>query len=217
MALANSGQLSLNEIHVEAGGTTGTQAALNDSDIRGLISKGSGAQNSISEYYGASAGAASYTIPAFSGQYNAKYADFFVTFTFSHGSDGPAMADNWIVDNLGNDGRGRTSNGTYADALYQKWIVKANTINDGGIYLNVYPASIAYESGTNYSSYWNSSTLKYGNTTVGTWNRSQIQDTDGNTTITLNQISNAASSSFNSMVSNFQGGNSNPWTWTISS
>tara|TARA_B100000085_G_C18393407_1_gene451414 strand:- start:10 stop:789 length:780 start_codon:yes stop_codon:yes gene_type:complete len=54
MALPSSGQLSLNQLHVEAGGTTGTQASMNDSDIRGLIDKGSGAQNKISEYYGAS-------------------------------------------------------------------------------------------------------------------------------------------------------------------
>ena len=36
MALQTSGAISLNDIHVEAGGTTGTQASLNDTDIRGL-------------------------------------------------------------------------------------------------------------------------------------------------------------------------------------
>lgn len=56
MALQTSGAISLNQIHVEAGGSSGTQASINDSDIRGLISKGSGAQNSFSEYYGASSG-----------------------------------------------------------------------------------------------------------------------------------------------------------------
>ena len=55
MALQNTGAISLNDIHVEAGGTTGTQASINDEDIRGLISKGSGAQMSFSEWYGASA------------------------------------------------------------------------------------------------------------------------------------------------------------------
>lgn len=54
MPLASSGQLSLNEIHIEAGGSSGTQVALNDSDVRGLISKADNAQNAISEYYGAS-------------------------------------------------------------------------------------------------------------------------------------------------------------------
>ena len=41
-------------MHVEAGGTSGTQVSLNDSDIRGMISKGSGVQMSFSEWYGAS-------------------------------------------------------------------------------------------------------------------------------------------------------------------
>lgn len=54
MALQTSGAISLNQIHIEAGGSSGTQASLNDSDIRGLISKGSGAQMSFSEWYGAS-------------------------------------------------------------------------------------------------------------------------------------------------------------------
>ena len=54
MALPSSGQLTLNQIHIEAGGSSGTQVTLNDTDVRGLISKGSGAQNAISEYYGAS-------------------------------------------------------------------------------------------------------------------------------------------------------------------
>lgn len=54
MALQSSGAISLNDIHMEAGGTTGTSAAINDTDIRGLIGKGSGAQMSFSEWYGAS-------------------------------------------------------------------------------------------------------------------------------------------------------------------
>jgi hypothetical protein len=54
MPLQTEGAISLNQIHVEAGGTSGTQASINDADIRGLISKASGAQMSFSEWYGAS-------------------------------------------------------------------------------------------------------------------------------------------------------------------
>ena len=54
MALQTSGAISLNDIHVEAGGTSASQAALNDADIRGLISKSSGAQMAFNEWYGAS-------------------------------------------------------------------------------------------------------------------------------------------------------------------
>ena len=57
MALQTSGQISLNDIHIEAGGisVSGTQASINDTDIRGLIGKGSGVQMSFNEWYGASA------------------------------------------------------------------------------------------------------------------------------------------------------------------
>ena len=55
MALQSSGQISLNDIHVEVGGSSGSQVSLNDSDVRALISKSSEAQNAISEYYGVSA------------------------------------------------------------------------------------------------------------------------------------------------------------------
>jgi len=54
MALQSSGQISLNDIHLEVGGSTTTQVSLNDSDVRALIGKASGAQNSFDEYYGAS-------------------------------------------------------------------------------------------------------------------------------------------------------------------
>jgi hypothetical protein len=46
--------LSINDIHVEVTGTSGTTASLNDSDIRSLIGKANQAQNAISEYYNAS-------------------------------------------------------------------------------------------------------------------------------------------------------------------
>jgi hypothetical protein len=57
MALPASGQITLNQIHVEAGGSSGTQASINDSDIRSLIGAVSGQSNlSFSSFYGASAG-----------------------------------------------------------------------------------------------------------------------------------------------------------------
>ena len=55
MALQSSGQISLNDIHVEAGGSSGSQAAINDSDIRDLAGKSSGSQMAFSEWYGATA------------------------------------------------------------------------------------------------------------------------------------------------------------------
>lgn len=54
MPVQSSGAISLNDLHVEAGGTSGTQCSLNDQDIRDMIGKASGATASLSEYYGAS-------------------------------------------------------------------------------------------------------------------------------------------------------------------
>lgn len=55
MPLTSSGQISLNDLHVEAGGTTGTEASMNDSDIRGLLNASANSQMTFSSFYGASA------------------------------------------------------------------------------------------------------------------------------------------------------------------
>ena len=55
MPLPSSGAISLNQLHIEVGASSGTTCSLNDSDIRNLINKASGAQSSFSEFYGASA------------------------------------------------------------------------------------------------------------------------------------------------------------------
>ncbi len=52
MPLPSSGQITINQIHVEAGGGSGSQAAINDADIRSMIGKASTAQNAFNEYYG---------------------------------------------------------------------------------------------------------------------------------------------------------------------
>lgn len=61
MALATSGALTLDQIHVEAGGSSGTTASLNDSDIRGLTAASGRTINStlgtnidFADFYGAS-------------------------------------------------------------------------------------------------------------------------------------------------------------------
>ena len=74
MALPSSGALSLDQMHVEAGGTSGTQCSLNDSDIRGLISKGSGVQMSFNEWYGASGITTEFGGAAQSAYINATFA-----------------------------------------------------------------------------------------------------------------------------------------------
>ena len=53
MALQSSGAISLDDIHVEVNGSSGSQCSINDSDIRGLIDKGDGATSAFNEFYGA--------------------------------------------------------------------------------------------------------------------------------------------------------------------
>lgn len=52
--IPTSGMISLNQMHTEAGGTSGTACTINDADIRGLINKTSGAAMNFAEWYGAS-------------------------------------------------------------------------------------------------------------------------------------------------------------------
>lgn len=55
MALPTSGQISINQIHVEAGGLSGSSTSINDQDNRDLIGKAASTNMAWSEWYGASA------------------------------------------------------------------------------------------------------------------------------------------------------------------
>ena len=61
MTLQTSGAISLNDIHVELGGTSGTTVSLNDTDVRGLVSIASGAID-LADFYGASSTPSSWTL-----------------------------------------------------------------------------------------------------------------------------------------------------------
>ena len=52
MALQTSGAISLNDIHVEVGGTSGTLCSLNDADFCVQINVGNNANQSLQLYYG---------------------------------------------------------------------------------------------------------------------------------------------------------------------
>ena len=56
MALQSSGAISLDDIHQEAGGSANSSCTINDSDIRDMIDKSSGATMAFNEWYGASSG-----------------------------------------------------------------------------------------------------------------------------------------------------------------
>lgn len=62
MPLQSSGQISLNDLHVEAGGTSGTQCSMNDTDIRGLLNAAANTQMKFNSFYGASSSVHSSTM-----------------------------------------------------------------------------------------------------------------------------------------------------------
>lgn len=66
MTLQTSGAISLNQIHIEAGGSSGTQVSLNDTDVRYLTNVGSGASSAFNSFYGKSR----HRVTAGSGTYN---------------------------------------------------------------------------------------------------------------------------------------------------
>lgn len=98
MALATSGALTLDQIHVEAGGTTGTTCSLNDSDIRGLTAAAGKTINStlgtnidFADFYGASS-ITQFDTTLTVGQstfnsfgYHYKYRGYAVDNTFAYG------------------------------------------------------------------------------------------------------------------------------------
>ena len=84
MALPSSGAISLNQMHTEVGGSSGTTASINDSDIRGLANKSSGAQMSFNEFHGLFYNQRSFTFTCGSVQYTPAGAKFPV---ISHGWD----------------------------------------------------------------------------------------------------------------------------------
>jgi len=51
MTTPTSGAISLNQLHVEAGGTSGSSVSLNDSDVRRLKDGSSGASSTFSSFY----------------------------------------------------------------------------------------------------------------------------------------------------------------------
>jgi len=103
MALPSSGAISLNQMHVEVGGSSGSTASLNDSDIRGLISKSSGATMAFNEWYGASAEVDTVVINSAFYQDNDKYNSYYyganVVGTPTHGS----FVDNTLQTTSGTD------------------------------------------------------------------------------------------------------------------
>jgi hypothetical protein len=84
MALQSSGQISLNDLHVEVGGTSGTECSMNDSDIRGLIGLSSANQAAMNAFYGASnAQIVDFNYPGTYYSSSSAYPDWVTTSTYT--------------------------------------------------------------------------------------------------------------------------------------
>lgn len=85
-----TGQIRLNEIHIEAGGASGTQCSMNDADIRGIIGKASGTQSRMGEWHGASNVYADFAVD------KPKGSNFYVAYGVGYGSaSGLSNGNNW--------------------------------------------------------------------------------------------------------------------------
>ena len=131
MPLPSSGQITLNQMHVEAVGSvyvSGTQASINDSDIRSLIGASSGQANlSFSDFYGASAAVTiNITISSNTNNYN-----------LWNSKGGTYSAGNTTVNVTINSGVtiGATSAGSYAFTTGLGWATGdvINITNNGTI------------------------------------------------------------------------------------
>lgn len=78
MGTPASGTISLNQVHVEAGGSSGTQASFNDSDIRSICASSSGSQFSMSSMY---ARAADFSFSGSTGAYSQTTTSGYITIT----------------------------------------------------------------------------------------------------------------------------------------
>ena len=103
MATPSSGTISLNEMHVEAGGSSGTECSINDADIRLIADKSSGATASWNDYYSR---AADYAISMTTGGTSRSTSDGYVTTTtYYRGylNSSPSGADDIGSLNVSND------------------------------------------------------------------------------------------------------------------
>lgn len=197
MALPTSGALTLNAIHIEAGGSSGTTCSLNDTDIRGLtaasgrtINSTQGTNIDFADFYGASAVTTA--------------ADVSLTMTIGGASStstvqyvGTTRIRYRGYDNSGTYDSSVTSFGSLSTSSFTNYF-GGNTINE------------IYNFGTSYSSV---SSGPYGNVklllrinagNVSNSNSSFKQMVIGSTTYNRTDATYSADSSLSS------------WTWNIS-
>ena len=141
MALATSGNLTLNDIHQEAGGSSGTACTLNDTDIRGLneasgrvINNTQGTAIEIADFYGATQ-ALSFVINNAQGGYYGGGASQYKT----NGWAIPGFHSK-ITTNLGSINSGSASSSSFfgGNAVASAYATHHNLTGNIVIYLYIY-------------------------------------------------------------------------------
>lgn len=111
MATPSSGAISLNDMHVEVGGSSGSECSINDSDIRLIADKSSGATASWNDYYDR---AKDFTTVVTVGGTNTTSSDGYVTTTFRYRgylNNSPSGASNVGSLSVSNDADYFSNNG----------------------------------------------------------------------------------------------------------
>ena len=211
MALPGAGNsISLNQMHIEVGGTSGTTCSLNDSDIRGLISKSSGATMAFNEWFGASASVADYSTTLTSGHTSVTttvgYSSYvnaakgFLTTSASQPMFGTS------TNNIGS--LSSTSNTNYfgGNTIHGISMMGVTTSTTGSIYLYVATLNIS-NSDTSFKevvingSTYTRSNATYSSTTFGgfaysSWSWSGVQANLSNSSATIGNTASAAMGPF---------------------
>ena len=173
MALATSGALTLDQIHVEAGGTTGTTCSLNDSDIRGLTAASGKTINStlgttidFDDFYGASGALTSGTITngyyqSSTNRYRGLGSEFMVGGSISPSNpvftgiaNGNALEDAYVLYSLNSYRRIFIHFSDTPNSISNTNSSAFTSVTIGSTTLNRSNATFAFYSGYYYRWYW---------------------------------------------------------------
>ena len=165
--LPTSGAINLNEIHVEAGGSSTSACTINDSDIRSLIGKSSEAQSDFADFYGAMAEEASTGTVAQTLTIGAGYQQYiswgYRNTTYNYGTALGSTTATTITGISGKTLLGITNMGIFAQ--------QALTLTVDGKMSNANWSTISV-SGCS-GNLWNSSTQTFGRTSADAFVQSQ--------------------------------------------
>ena len=151
MALQSSGQIALSDIRTELEGSG--QISLNDSNVRDLIGKAANAENSLSEYYGASAAASKPNALAIQAR---EWTGSLGDFNTNYYTAGTSHAYDYVVAGKNNPSQKgwKTTKGKFYFNYNRTDLTGSNNPIYGSSYMNVTTGTIPSSTPANYISRW---------------------------------------------------------------